>query len=447
MEKLEAARVLVVGLGESGLAAARLAAADGAAVVVTDRRDEADLGTVLDGLPAGDYAFPGRSPRKQPRRRRAGGLVAGRRVRHAAGPSARGRGLPVLSELEFAWRHRVDAPLVAVTGSNGKSTVTTLIAHMLDGAGRRAVAGGNLGPAASQLVLDGGWHAWVLEVSSFQAETLVELRPDVGVFLNLSQDHLERHPDIESYAAAKRRLFVNQGPSDVRVLNADDAMVAATGGQARARYFSLAETADACLDGDELVIDGKALMLRSDLALSGLHNVANGCAAGLAAAAMGASRQAIRSTLETFTGLPHRHRVVHEAGGVRWVDDSKATNVGAALAALSGYPEASVHLILGGLGKGQDFTPLAEAVRRVAARVYLIGRDGPAIGAALRNGAPLETCTTLERAVGRIREEAVSGQVVVLAPACASFDQFSGYPERGQRFADLARAERGPACP
>ncbi len=447
METLQAARTLVVGLGQSGLAAARLASADGASVVVTDNRSEKELGAVLDGLPAGTSLALGGHPEACLEGVELVVLSPGVPSDMALIQSARIRGIPVLSEIEFAWRHRPDTPLVAVTGSNGKSTVTTLIAEMLRTAGRHAVAGGNLGPAASQLVLDGGWHEWVLEVSSFQAETFIDLRPDVGVFLNLSQDHLERHPDMESYAAAKGRLFANQGSSDIRILNADDAMVAATGGDAQPRFFALEGTADAFLARNVLVIDGKDLMPSSELALSGLHNVANALAASLAAIAIGTSRQNIRTTLKGFTGLPHRHQVVHEADGVRWVDDSKATNAGAALAALSGYPKKSVHLILGGLGKGQDFTLLAEAVHRIAARVYLIGRDGAAIGQAVGNGVPLDQCETLERAVEHARRETDRGQVVVLAPACASFDQFSGYPERGEKFAELARNVGGASCP
>ena len=432
-------RVLVVGLGRSGVAAARLAAADGLAVRVTDRRAEGDLAAALEQLPAGvEWALGGHpetvldsvsqvvvSP----------GVAADAPVLAAA----RARDLEVLSEVEFAWRHRPEAPLVAVTGSNGKSTVTTLVGEMLSAGGIAAVAGGNLGTAASALVLDGGWQAWVLEVSSFQTETFVELRPTVGVHLNLSQDHLERHPDMASYGAAKARLFARQLASDTAVLNADEPAVAGTPTRARRRLFSLVTAAAGALDGDLLLLDGVPLLGRAELGLAGLHNVANALAAALAVEALGVPRTAIATTLRTFEGLAHRHRTVHEADGVRWVDDSKATNVGATLSGLRGYPPGSVHLILGGQGKGQDFGVLAAEVARAAAGVYLIGVDAPLIEQALGPATAVEHCGTLETAVARARAAARPGQWVLLAPACASFDQFSGYDERGDRFARLAR--------
>jgi UDP-N-acetylmuramoylalanine--D-glutamate ligase len=446
VESLHGSRILVVGLGRSGLAAARLAASRGAQVRVTDRRPEADLGSTLDLLPSGVERFLGGHPPalledvdvvvSSP------GVPPGAEILQAA----RARGIAVWPEVELAWRQVPERTLVAVTGSNGKSTVTTLVAEMLRAAGVAAVAGGNLGTAASDLVLDEGWECWVLEVSSFQAEMLARLRPDVGVFLNLSQDHLERHPDMASYRDAKRRLFSLQGPRDLAVLNADDPVVADTPTAARRRFFSLERPADGWLEGDRLVLDGEPLIERDRLALGGLHNVANALASAIAAVDLGVRRQALAATLERFAPLTHRHVTVHEAGGVRWVDDSKATNVGAVVAALRGYPQGSVHLILGGQGKGQDFTVLADEVRRAAARVYLIGRDASLIAAALEGTAPMERCGTLAEAVHRARGQARPGQWVVLAPACASFDQFSGFAERGEAFAALARAE-GVGCP
>jgi UDP-N-acetylmuramoylalanine--D-glutamate ligase len=317
---------------------------------------------------------------------------------------------------------------------------------MLSASGRSVAAGGNLGTPASQLVHRGGWEYWVLEISSFQAELLTAMQPRVAVFLNLSQDHLERHPDLEDYLTAKRRLFAFQGPHDVAVLNADDEAVASTPTVAPKRLFSIARPADAYFDGAHLLIDGEIVMAASDVRLSGLHNLANALAAALAASALGAATHDLASAMSSFEGLEHRHRTVYESGGVRWVDDSKATNVGATVAALQGYDVGSVHLILGGLAKGQDFAPLVEEVARAAARVYLIGEDGVLIGNALGHAAPIEVCGTLDRAVERARAAAVPGQWVLLAPACASFDQFSDYGERGRVFTDLARKE-APACP
>jgi UDP-N-acetylmuramoylalanine--D-glutamate ligase len=439
-------RVLVVGLGRSGLAAARLATADGAEVWVTDRRSEEDLAGVLAELPASTRVFAGGHPESC--LDDVGLMVVSPGVPPAAEivRSAVARGIEVVTEVEFAWWHRNDAPLAAVTGSNGKSTVTELVAQMLREGGTAVAAGGNLGTAASQMVLDGGWRSWVLEISSFQAELLTAMAPTAAVFLNLSQDHLERHPDMTSYLEAKRRIFAFQGPEDVAILNADDPLVAATVTAARARFFSLESAADACLENGKLVVDGETLASAGDLRLSGTHNLANALAASLAARALGAERTAIAAALAGFEGLEHRHRTVHSSGGVTWIDDSKATNVGATVAALKGYPDGSVHLILGGLAKGQDFAPLAGEVGRAAACLYLIGQDGGLIGESLVGCAPCEPCGTLEEAVRRARRRAAPGQWVLLAPACASFDQFESYGQRGDRFTALAREEAAP-CP
>lgn len=437
--------VVIIGLGASGLGAARLAAADGARVLITDQRPAKAVQETVNALPPGTLTELGGHPLTVLDDADLVVLSPGVPTDSRLVLEARRRGLRVLSEVEFAWRHRTQAPLAAITGSNGKSTVTTLVVRMMQTAGMTAVAGGNLGPPASELVLDGRWESWVLEISSFQSETMVEVRPRAGVFLNLSQDHLERHPNMARYAEAKGRLFAHQQPSDAAILNADDALVADTTTAARKRFFSISADADGDLVDGRLHIGGEFLVDCQELRLSGRHNVANALAAALAAQEMGVSLEAIRETLRTFTGLPHRHRIVHEGGGIRWVDDSKATNVGATIAALGGYPPRSVHLILGGLGKGQDFTGLAESVGRAAAAVYLIGRDAPAIGRVLENVAPVEDCRTLERAVERARRQALPGQWVLLAPACASFDQFADYAERGQAFERLA-SEEASSC-
>ena len=438
--------VLIVGLGTSGLAAAHLAARDGARVWVTDRRSAVELEAESAALPDGCRAFFGAHPEAcldgvdlvvtSP------GVAPDAEILRAA----RRREIAVVPEVEYAWLHAPAMPMAAITGSNGKSTVTTLTAEILRESGVAAVAGGNLGIAASQLVLDGGWGCWVLEISSFQAELLTAMRPTVGVFLNLSQDHLERHPDLASYRDAKRRLFAFQDEADRAILNADEPEVADTPTAARRRTFSLVTGADACLDGDRLVLDGEAFTDRSRVALTGVHNVANALASVLAAVELGGSSAAAARVLRTFQGLEHRHQIVLEEGGVRWVDDSKATNVGAALAALGGYPDRSLHLILGGQAKGQDFSVMAREVGRAAVRVYVIGTDGPVIAQSLAGAAPVVECRTLDEAVRAARAAAAPGQLVLLAPACASFDQFDDYADRGRVFARLARREAEP-CP
>ncbi|MEJ2581393.1 MAG: UDP-N-acetylmuramoyl-L-alanine--D-glutamate ligase [Acidobacteriota bacterium] len=439
-------RVLVVGLGSSGLAAARLAAEDGSEVWATDLRGETELETGLGTLGGDVRTFLGGHPDACLDGVELVITSPGVSADRALLETARRRGIEINTEIEFAWRHQPRAEMVAVTGSNGKSTVTELTTRMMVAAGRSTAAGGNLGTPASRLVLDGGWESWVLEISSFQAELLTSMAPSVAVFLNLSQDHLERHADLDSYLAAKRRLFAFQDESDTAILNADDPLVADTRAAARRRFFSIAEKADACLEGEVLTIDGEPIVDRSELLLSGIHNAANVLAAALAADALGVPKDAMAEAANTFAGLAHRHRTVHDSDGILWVDDSKATNVGATLAALRGYPDRSLHLILGGQAKDQDFSVLAEEIRRAVRRLYLIGEDASMIAEALAGATMIEGCGNLAEAVARARRNAVAGEWVLLAPACASFDQFSDYGERGDRFIDYAR-EEAAQCP
>lgn len=432
---------LILGLGDSGLAAARLARTDGLLLKICDRRKAGDLQEKIAQLPQGTDCHFGSEENSLLDGVDLLILSPGVPSDHPLVQEARRRGLDILGELEFAWKHRMDSPLAAVTGSNGKSTVTTLIAKMLEESGIPTAAGGNLGPPASELVLRENWTSWVLEVSSFQAETFVGFRPQVGVLLNLSQDHLERHPGFEAYLEAKARLFAHQHPEDLAVLNADDPRVAQLPTPGRSAFFSLKKDAEACLEGESLLLEGKELISSGELRIRGRHNIANALAAALAARELGASFEGIAAALRSFEGLPHRHQPVWESGGITWINDSKATNVGSTLSAIQAYPENSVHLILGGLDKNQDFSILREAVSSRVCRLYLIGRDAARIADALKGCAPLEDCGDLGEAVRRAREAARPGEWVILAPGCASYDQFSGYPERGDVFAALARTE------
>ena len=446
MAKPRSYRVLIVGLGASGVAAARLAAKEGMTIVVTDLRQEADLGEALARLPEIDGAFLGGHPLAALEDVDLVVTSPGVPADAEILVEAERRGIAIVPEVEFAWRRLREAPLVAVTGSNGKSTVTTLIAEMLADAGIAAVAGGNLGTPASELVMGGGWDAWVLEVSSFQAELMTTMAPRVGIFLNLSQDHLERHPSLAAYRDAKMRLFARQGKADAAVFNADDPALAGADVPARRLFFSLERRAEGWLDRGILRLGEEAVLPAGEMGISGLHNVANALAAALAARELGVAAESAARTLRRFSGLAHRHATVLDADGVRWVDDSKATNVGATLAGLRGYPDGSVHLILGGLGKGQDFAALAGEVRRAVRRLYLIGRDARGIAQALAGSAEIDECGTLAEAVVRCRRRVRAGETVLLAPACASFDQFSGYAERGEAFVRLVR-EGVEACP
>jgi UDP-N-acetylmuramoylalanine--D-glutamate ligase len=439
-------RALVVGLGVSGVAAATLLASQGWAVTINDRASSSELAAQLATLPAGVEAVSGRHPIE---------LLEGATlvVVSPGVPSelplleeARRRGLEVIAEVELASRAMAGVPIVGVTGSNGKTTVTSLLGETVRAAGWRVGVGGNIGTAASELALAGGWDAVVLELSSFQLEGCTTLRPRVGVLLNVSPDHLDRHPTMASYLAAKARIFTHQLAHDFAVLNADDPALAGLRVPSRTVRFSLSDpAAEAHIAGGVLVLDGEPLLSRADLPLLGEHNVANALAAALAASRLGVPRAAIAHALRRAAALPHRHQVVAEAGKIRWVDDSKGTNIGATAAGLAGYAPGTVHLILGGLGKGQDFRELRPAAEGRLARLYLIGEAAEQIAAAMAGAAPIERCGTLEEAVRRAAVEARPGDVVLLSPACASFDQFRNYAHRGEEFARLAQAVAGSA--
>jgi UDP-N-acetylmuramoylalanine--D-glutamate ligase len=422
------------------MAAAHLLAAQGWQVRANDRAPAGQLAVEADALPAGTQLCLGGHPLSL---LEDVGLV----VVSPGVPwdlpllcEARRRGVEVIAEVELAWRALTPTPLLGVTGSNGKSTVTAMLGAILAHAGVHTGVGGNIGYAASALARQGGWQAIVLELSSFQLEGCTTLRPQVGVLLNLCPDHLDRHPDMAAYLAAKARLFAHQGPNEVAVLNADDAVVRHLPVPGQRALFSLADPrAAAHASGAWLVVDGRKVMRRGDLRLLGDHNLANALAAALAAVRFGIAGSVVAEALANFSGLPHRHQLVAEIRGVRWVDDSKGTNVGATAAGLAGYPPGTIHLILGGLGKGQDFTPLREAVAGRVARVYLIGAAAEEIATALAGVVPLERCNTLEVAVAHAAALARPGDTVLLSPACASFDQFRDYAHRGDEFARLAR--------
>jgi len=433
-------RALVVGLGASGVGAAHLLAAQGWQVRANDRAPAGQLAIEAGALPAGTQLCLGGHPLSL---LKGVGLV----VVSPGVPwdlpllvEARRRGVEVVAEVELAWRALSHVPLLGITGSNGKTTVTAMLGAILQHAGVRTGVGGNIGRAASELAQQGGWQALVWELSSFQLEGCTTLRPQVGLLLNLCADHLDRHRDMAAYLAAKARLFANQGPDDVAVLNADDPAVCDLPAPGQRAHFSLTNPcAAAHTSGEQLVVDGQVVMRRGDLRLLGDHNLANALAAALAAVRFGIRHSTVAEALASFGGLPHRHQLVAEGRGVRWVDDSKGTNVGATAAGLAGYPPGTIHLILGGLGKGQDFTPLRRAVAGRVARAYLIGAAAEEIAAALTGALPVERCETLDVAVARAAALAQPGDTVLLSPACASFDQFRDYAHRGDEFARLAR--------
>ena len=402
---------LVLGLARSGLAVARVLRERGAEVRGADSREPADgVGGELDALEVGDGV----------------GLLEGVRtvVKSPGVPqsapavvAARERGIGVVGELEIAWR-LLPNRFVAVTGSNGKTTTVEMIGHVFREAGEPVVVAGNVGTALSSLVGEIGPDVTVVcEASSFQLEDADAFAPDVAVLLNIVPDHLDRHGTFAAYRDAKLRIFARQEREDVAISPAGTPL---PGGARGVPMPSFAP---------------------GDVGVRGEHNLRNAEAAAAACLACGIAEPVVREALKTFPGVPHRLEEVAGEGGVTWVNDSKATNVDAALTALGSF-DGGVHLILGGQGKGQDFTPLRDAVRARCRAVYLIGEDAPQIRAALAagGGPELVEAGTLEGAVAAARAAARPGETVLLSPACASFDQFRDFEARGDRFRELVRA-------
>jgi UDP-N-acetylmuramoylalanine--D-glutamate ligase len=354
------------------------------------------------------------------------------------------RGIDVVGELELAWR-ALPNRFVAVTGTNGKTTTVELIGHLYRTAGEPVAVAGNVGTALSELVgAAPAEETIVCECSSFQLEDTVAFAPECAVFLNLAPDHLDRHRDLESYLAAKLRIFANQGNDDIAVYNADDPFAADVdlGGCARRIAFchGAAPDCEVAVAEGTIFYDGEPLLPVSELGLFGEHNVANAMAAAAAALAMGIDREAVREGLRSFAGVPHRLEQVAEIDGVRFVNDSKATNVASATVGIRAF-ERGVHAILGGSEKEEPFTPLIDPIRERVRACYLIGataeRMARELAPVLEAGVELHRCTDLVDAVRRAAAAASYGEVVLLSPACASFDAFENFEQRGDRFREL----------
>jgi UDP-N-acetylmuramoylalanine--D-glutamate ligase len=363
--------------------------------------------------------------------------------------SARARGIDVLGDIELFAR-AVRAPVIGITGTNGKSTVTTLVARMAAAAGRRVLAGGNLGEPALDLLENPEPDLYVLELSSFQLETTASLVLQAAVVLNVSPDHLDRYPSVAAYAGAKSRIFAK---ASTVVLNADDPWVMAMRDTryrspgARILTFSTEHaSADFSLirSGAQIFLArrGEKLLDIARMKISGMHNAANALAALSLGEAVGLPMPAMLQALESFPGLSHRSSWVADVGGVRFIDDSKGTNVGATIAAVGGMAGPLV-VIAGGEGKGQDFTPLAAVFRGKVREAVLIGKDAPAIAAALTGVCETRNAVSMEAAVAEAQRVARAGDTVLLSPACASFDMFRDYGHRGDVFAAAVLALPG----
>ena len=353
------------------------------------------------------------------------------------------RQIPVLSEIELAFRH-FPAPLVAITGTNGKSTTTTLIGKMIEADGKKVFLGGNLGAPFIGAV-NQSWDWGVVEISSFQLEWVEEFRPRIALLLNLTEDHLDRYSSFADYCQAKERIFAAQLSSDFAILNRDDSLVWAMRERIAAKVvsFGFDEIADSVFaTATEVVWRNGALEERFSLAnakIQGVHNVENIMAAIGAAKCAGVSRRAIEQTLEDFPGLEHRLEFVREKDGVRYYNDSKGTNVGAVVKSLASF-SAPVLLLAGGVDKGGDYGPLAELVQKSVCRLVLFGAAKQTIAAALGHLTSTIVVGDLAAAVSDAAAHAQPGDVVLLSPACSSFDQFRNYAERGRLFKTLVQA-------
>jgi UDP-N-acetylmuramoylalanine--D-glutamate ligase len=441
----EGRKVLVLGLGDTGRSAIRWLERQGARVRAADTRAAPPaLGAVQAEHPHVPLAL---GAFRATLLEGVDTVVAspGLALREPFLRDALERGIEVVGDIEiFARevRRAGKARLLGITGTNGKSTVTALAGEMARAAGLRAQAVGNIGaPVLDRL--DDSTELYVIELSSYQLETTSSLALEAAAVLNVTQDHLDRYDSMADYAAAKARIFMH---CRTRVVNRDDPATIAMGrGAEELLTFGLGEPANRLewgLDaGRAHLMRGPHELLRVDeIGIPGLHNAANALAAHALCSAIGLAEEPMAAAIRAFRGLPHRVQLVADAGGVRYYDDSKGTNVGAAVAALEGFVDPVV-LIAGGDGKGQDFAPLAPAVKAHARAVVLIGRDGPAIAGALAQaGVPMHRAATMEEAVRIARDAAKPGDVVLLSPACASFDMFRNYGHRGEVFAAAARA-------
>jgi len=442
---LAGVRVLVVGLGRSGRAAVELLRSRGAQVRATDLRPpEPD---VLRRLDECGVQFRLQTPEVF---QQVEWIVLSPGV-PADLPeleAARRRGARVIGEVELAGYY-LQGPVLGITGSNGKTTTTALAGHILRHCGIAAQVGGNIGTPVCALVETSRPDQWnVLELSSFQLETVERFRARVAVGLNVTPDHLDRHRTFENYAAQKARLFRTQTAEDFAVLNRDDPTCVgwAAGARAQVRWFSLrgATPEGACLAEGRLWLEGRAFMEAGEVPLRGLHNVENVLAAALAARLAGAAPEGIRDAVRSFPGVEHRLEFVRRLRGVEFYNDSKATNVDAARKALEAFA-TPLWVILGGKDKDGDYRPLRDLLAEKARAVLLIGAAAGKMADQLRGAAPLVSCGTLEKAVEYAWQHAQPGDTVLLAPACASFDQFENFEHRGRIFKELVAGLAAPS--
>jgi UDP-N-acetylmuramoylalanine--D-glutamate ligase len=441
-------RVLVVGLGKSGVASALFLKSQGAQVTVSDSKSQDQLGkeipVLLDhGIAVETGAHGERTFRGQDL------IVVSPGVPVDAPPlvQARALGEPVIGEIELAAQF-LPKNIVAITGSNGKTTTTTLTGEILAASGLPTLVGGNIGtPAVSLLGQSNPETTIVLEVSSFQLETIESFRPKVAVVLNITPDHLDRHRTFDAYANAKARIFENQQPDDFTVLNADDETCVSFAKRTRAQVFWFsrrnevphgAYVAENAIIFRNLDSQHEVLPL-SEIPLKGNHNVENVLAAVCSGLLMGCDLERVREAVRNFKAVEHRLEYVATIRGVDYYNDSKATNVDATIKALESFP-GGIHLILGGKDKGSDYTVLNDLLRERVKRVYTIGAAAEKIESHIKGTTEISYTGTLDAAIRKAHDTAQPGDVVLLAPACASFDQFQNYEHRGRTFKEIVKS-------
>jgi len=442
--EIKGKKVLVLGLARTGRECARFLAQRGASVQVTDVRSEEELKQEMETLAALPirYFLGGEDP---------DWLEGVDIIVPSPGVPAENvllkegsrRGIKILSEIEFACRF-LRAPLVAITGTNGKSTTTTLVGEMLKASGAKVFVGGNIGTPLIGFV-GGDWEWGVVEVSSFQLEWIEEFRPRISVLLNLTEDHLDRYPNFRAYCQAKQRIFEAQDANDIAILSRDDRLVWEMRKRIRARVvsFGFSEVDDGVFVAAREMIwrDGsrEEKFPLSRVKIQGVHNVENMMAAIAAAKSAGVSASAIQKVLEEFPGLEHRLEFVREKDGVRYYNDSKGTNVGAVVKSLASFSDPVI-LLAGGVDKGGDYGILRREIRQKVRRLVLFGEAQEIIARALGDLTETVIVENLEAAVGDAFAHARAGEVVLLSPACSSFDMFRDYAERGQVFKSLVQA-------
>jgi UDP-N-acetylmuramoylalanine--D-glutamate ligase len=446
--ELKNKRVLVVGLGRSGAASAIFLQEHGARVIVSDSKSEAqlerDVPALLDrGISIETGQHGERTFRDQDLIVVSPGVPSDQpQLQHA-----RSLGIPVIGEVELAFRF-LQGKVLAITGSNGKTTSTTLVGEILSKSGRKTLVGGNIGtPVISLAGKSTPETLVVLEISSFQLESIQEFRPWIAAILNITPDHLDRHHTFQAYVDAKLRIFENQQADDFAVLNADDPTCAGLKDKVKSTllWFSRKQPVEngAFMRGEQIIFkrngQEQAVLSRGDIQLKGEHNLENVLAAVVMTMVAGCKPEQVRQAVKEFRAVEHRLELVASVNGVIFYNDSKATNVDATVKALESFP-GNIHIILGGKDKGSDYTVLKPLLRERVKRVYLIGAAADKIAGHVQGAAELVRSGTLDRAVRQAFDAAKAGDIVLLAPACASFDQFENYEQRGRVFKELVHS-------